>query len=48
MKKKHIVKAVLIIGFLLFLNYLESTACNKKGSIADKINWAGHNCPKSK
>lgn len=44
MKRKHIIKAILFIGFLLFLNYLESTACNKKGSIAEKINWAGHNC----
>ncbi len=48
MKRKHVIKAILILGFLFFLHYLESTACNKKGSFAEKINWAGHNCPRSK
>ena len=42
---KGMYKAGLII-ILIFaaIHFLEKKACNKKGSIADKINWAGHNC----
>ena len=36
-------KAILVI-MLLFgaVLYIDKTACNPKGSVAAKINWAGH------
>lgn len=44
--KSAIVVFVLILLVILGANYIEEQACNKKGSIAEKINWAGHNCKK--
>ena len=31
------------IGVFIYVN---KKACNKPDSVAEKINWAGHNCPR--
>lgn len=40
MKTKVIVILLILLGFTLY--YIDKTACNPKGSVAAKINWAGH------
>ena len=43
MKNKY---TILIIITLLagLIGHINRNTCNKPGSIAEKINWAGHNC----
>lgn len=38
--------AILIVLLIGTLYYIDRKACNKPGSVAEKINWAGHNCPR--
>ena len=33
---------------IMFLLWGCDKPCNKKGSLAEKINWAGHNCKDKK
>lgn len=44
--KKEKIKVILAvcgtIAILFAFGYIEKTACNPKGSIAAKINWAGN------
>lgn len=43
------IKSILIVLFLIItLSYFDSTTCNNKGSIAEQLNYAGHNCETSK
>lgn len=37
---------LLLIVLVGTLYYLEEKQCNKPGTVAEKINWAGHNCPR--
>ena len=40
---KKILIFILLI-FVAFLYFNSNPPCNKKGTLAHQINWAGHNC----
>jgi len=42
--RRNIVTLIFFAALGLLIYEIESKSCNKKGTIADKINWAGHNC----
>jgi len=38
---------LLFLGIIISISIaVNDTTCNRPGSIAEKINWAGHNCPR--
>jgi hypothetical protein len=45
MIRKIIAVAIMALVFGVLI-YIDHNACNTPGSIAEKINWAGHNCPR--
>lgn len=44
MKTRFVVILLVLLAGILY--YADEKACNKAGSVAEKINWAGHNCPR--
>ena len=45
-QKASAIAFLIFVGLMAGIYYLEKTTCNKPGSAAEKINWAGHNCPR--
>jgi hypothetical protein len=46
MKRSTITTLLLLAIVAISIYQLSEKACNKPGSVAEKINWAGHNCPR--
>ena len=46
MKVSTVTTLILLVIIAISIYQINEKTCNTPGSAAEKINWAGHNCPR--